>query len=255
MVNKKLLAMWDKNGSHILTGIGVAGVVTTTFLAMRAAPTANDVLAVAKMELEREDISEEEAKKLKRETSVEVLKICAPVAISAGITVGCIIGAHSKSSKTQAALVAACSLYETALNEYGGKVKSLIGEKKDLEIRDAIAKDKITNNPPKENTIIFTGNGDYLCYDATSGRYFMSTIQDVKAAVNEMNQRLISEMYLTLNEFYDYLNLPHISVGDELGWSVDRPLQLHESYQSDEKGTPCLVVDFLIGPSPMFKEF
>lgn len=252
---KQLGSIWDKNGAHILTGIGVAGVVTTTFLATKASPKALDVLAVAKDEIDREDISEEEIKELKKSTAIEVLKIYAPVAVSGSLTIASIIMAHSKSMRKQAALVAAYNLSEVALSEYKGKVKELFGEKKAIEAEDAVYKDKIAANPPKEGTIIFTGNGDYLCYDVTSGRYFKSTINDVKSAINEINQRLISEMYISLNEYYDYLKLPHISIGDDLGWSVDNPLQLKESYQAGEDGTPCLVIDFLVGPYPMFRDY
>lgn len=252
---KHLLSLWDTKGSLILTGFGVAGVFTTMILAAKAAPTSVNVLTVAKDELNREDISEEEKKQLKKDSAIEILKLWAPALVSAGATTACIIGAHSKSMRKQAALAVAYNLSETALESYKEKTKALVGEKKELEIRDGIAKDKIASDPPKDGKIIFTGNGDYLCYDSTSGRYFYSNIQDVKAAVNDMNQRLISEMYLSLNEYYDYLDLPHITVGDDLGWSVERPLQLHESYQSDDKGTPCLVVDFLYGPTPMFREF
>ena len=252
----KAIAFWDKNGANIMTGFGVGGVLTTTFFAIKDAPKARDVIVAAKEELARDDISKEEEKELKKSTAFEVFKIYLPTIISGGITIFSIVMAHSKSMKKQAAAMAAYSLADAALSEYKDKVKELIGEKKATEVEDSIAKDKIKANPQTEmNTVIISGNGDYWVYDVTCDRYFKSTIVKVKTAFADVKDALMSEMYVSLNEFYDYLGLPHTTVGDYLGWTVDTPPVLKDRYQAMEDGTPCMVMDFLVGPSPMFKNY
>lgn len=252
----KLITFWDKNGSHIMTGVGVAGVISTAILAAKASPKAADVIAIAKDELDRDDISKEEVKELKKTAVIEVIKIYLPTIVSGALSIGAIVLAHSKAMRKQAAILAAYNLSEIAASEYKDKIKELLGEKKATEVEDSIAKDKINANPQTEtNTVIISGSGDYWVFDPTCGRYFKSTIEKVKTAFVDVHEALLSEMYISLNEFYDYLGLPHTTVGDDLGWTVDAPPTLKESYQAMEDGTPCLVMNFLVGPAPMFREF
>lgn len=233
----------------ILTGCAVAGFVATIIFVRSAAKKEKELIDVAKEEFEKEGISEEEQKSLKKDLAIEVAKIYAPAAACALTTVGCIIFANVAGERKRAALAAAYSLSESALKEYQEKSKELLGEKKDREIRDAIAKDKFEKNPPKEDKIIFTGDGDYLCMDAITGRYFKSNINKIQKAVNEYNAQLMSEMWLSLNEFYDKINIPHVQIGEDIGWSVDSMLDLMESYHAGEDGTPCLVMDFRVLPT------
>lgn len=97
--------------------------------------------------------------------------------------------------------------------------------------------------------MFITEKGNTLCYDVVSGRYFRSDIDKIKKAENELNHRMISEMYISLNEFYYEVGLPRTSIGDELGWNIDGGLiGLEFSSQLAEDGTPCLVIDYGIAP-------
>jgi len=49
----------------------------------------------------------------------------------------------------------------------------------------------------------------------------MSRIEDIRRVINDFNQRLISEMYLPLNDLYEDLGLEHTELGDEFGWNLD----------------------------------
>ncbi|MBQ5562679.1 MAG: hypothetical protein IIT39_04770 [Clostridia bacterium] len=78
-------------------------------------------------------------------------------------------------------------------------------------------------NPVSEvesTAIVTTGYGDTLCYETLSGRYFYSDIEKIRAAVNRANKIILEESYISLNEFYDELDLGHTGIGDSIGWGV-----------------------------------
>ena len=92
--------------------------------------------------------------------------------------------------------------------------------------------------------------GNTLCYDAVSGRYFKSDIETIRKAVNELNRRMLRENYVCLNEFYGEIGLPYTNLGDDIGWSIDRDglIELDLSSQLAEDGTPCLVISYRVTP-------
>ena len=56
-------------------------------------------------------------------------------------------------------------------------------------------------------------------------------------------------MDMSLNDFYSMQDLPTIRAGDKLGWNIDRGLvQVEYSSQLTDIGTPCLVIEFRVGP-------
>ena len=60
---------------------------------------------------------------------------------------------------------------------------------------------------------------------------------------------MLSEMYISLNEFFDELGLDHSSIGDDLGWNLDSGLiDLDFSSQIADDGTPCIVVNYQVKP-------
>ena len=99
-------------------------------------------------------------------------KVFIPPILMGATSIACIIGANSINTSRNAALAALYSLSETAFREYKNKVIEEIGRNKELKIRDDITKDQINNNPMRDRTVIITGNGDVLCYDKLSDRYF-----------------------------------------------------------------------------------
>ena len=172
-----------------------------------------------------------------------------PTAISGGITIGSIIALNSVHTRRNASLAAVYSITETAFKEYQNKVAETIGKNKEVAIRDEISQDKLKRNPASVNEIFVTGRGNILCYDAVSGRYFKSDIDKIRRVINDFNYRLMSEMYLSLNEFYDEIGLAHTQLGDELGWNIDSgKVEIDYSTQLADDGTPCLVLNYKVIP-------
>lgn len=245
----------DRNSPVILTAIGVAGVVSTTVLAVRVTPEA----------LER--ISEFENKEnglWVKSTPVEKIQLTwplyLPAALSGVSSIAAIIGAQSINSRRQAILLSGVTLAEKALTEYQDKVVELEGPETDRKVRDAIAKDHVMANPPGEKELIFTGQ-DVLCKDDYTGRYFHSTMEKIRQAQNDVNAQIIQgDMYASLNEFYMALGLSPTKGGEEVGWSAENLIDLNfTSVLTPEidgnGGIPVLVMGFRARPLQDYYRF
>lgn len=231
-----------KHSPEILTGIGIAGMITTTVMAVRATPK-----ALILIEERKEEIG---AEKLEAMDMVKTAWACyIPAAITGTLSVACLIGASSVNARRNAALATAYTLSESALKDYQGKVIEMFGEKKNEAVKDAIAKDKVEKNPVVTREVIITEKGNTLCYDAISGRYFKSDIEKIKKAECELNRQMLDDMYVSLNDFYYEIGLDSVKLGDELGWNVDSGyIDLSFSSQLASDGTPCLVIDYSVAP-------
>ena len=231
-----------KHSPEILTGIGIAGMITTTVMAVRATPK-----ALILIEERKEEIG---AEKLEAMDMVKTTWACyIPAAITGTLSVACLIGASSVNARRNAALATAYTLSESALKDYQGKVIEMFGEKKNEAVKDAVAKDKVEKNPVVTREVIITEKGNTLCYDALSGRYFKSDIEKIKKAECELNRQMLDDMYVSLNDFYYEIGLDSVKLGDELGWNVDSGyIDLSFSSQLASDGTPCLVIDYSVAP-------
>lgn len=195
----------DRNASTILTCIGGAGVIATSVMAVKATPKALRQLDAAK---------EEKGEEL---TKFEVVKVAGPAYIPTAIvgvsTIVCIFSANMLNKRHQAAITSAYALLDSSYKDYKNKVKELYGNEADIEVKESIAKDKY-----KEAEVANT-DGKELFYDIYSGRYFESTMAAVKDADYKINKVIMGDGGAFLNEYYDFLGIPHIDGGDELGWS------------------------------------
>ncbi len=233
-----------KHSPELLTGIGIAGMVTTVVLAVRATPK-----ALRLIDEKKADIPEEET--IPRIEAVKAAwKVYVPAVLTGILSTICLIGANSVNQRRNAAIAAAYSLSESALKEYREKVVETIGERKEQAIRDDIAKNRIAENPVRE--VIVSDRGSTLCYDSLSGRYFKSDIEKLRRIVNDLNRRMRDEMFISLNDFYcavDNLDLGPTKLGDMLGWNIDKGyIDLNFSSQLTTDGTPCLVLDYTVVP-------
>lgn len=232
----------SKHSPEILMGIGIAGMVTTTVLSVKATPKALRLI---------ENAEHENKGALGFGGKVKVCWKCyMPATVVGGLSIACLISASSQNIRRNAALATAYKLSETALSEYIDQVVETIGEKKEELIREKIADRQIEKSPLSKNEVIMTEKGNTLFFDAISGRYFKSDIDKIKKAVNDLNRRMLSEMYISLNEFYYEIGLTGIEIGDDLGWNIDRGY-INIDYGSriaDDGSTPCIVLNYALAP-------
>lgn len=230
-----------KKSPEILIGLGVTGMISTTVMAVKATPKA--------LQMVKKKEEEENRELSKKEVVQTVWKCYIPTAVTGIISISCIVGASRVNAKRNAALATAYSLSETAFSDYKEQVIETIGEKKESEVQDKVAKKKLENESVVNKEVFITDKGNSLCYDSVSGRYFYSDVEAIKKAENELNKRMMSEMYLSLNEFYYALGLRSTVLGNELGWNIsDGLLDIHYSSQIADDGRPCLVLEYRIAP-------
>ena len=237
----------SKHSPEILTGIGIAGMVATTVLAVKATPKAIELI---KNEKELAESYNEEL------TSMDKVKVCwkcyIPAAVTGFMSITCLIGASSVNTKRNAALTAAYTLSDSALREYREKVVETIGEKKEKTIKDKISEDTIKQNPVTKSEVYITDKGDSLCFEPMSGRYFKSDIDKIKRAKNNLNEKILVDAFnagVSLNDFYEEIGLPKTSMGENLGWNLDTGIiDIYLSAQITDEGTPCLVINYTNPP-------
>lgn len=197
-----------RNASTILTCAGGVGVVATAVLAVKATPKAMALL----------DHAEEE--KGESLTKLEVVKTAGPAYIPTVLvgvsTIACIFGANVLNKRQQASIMSAYALLDNSYKQYKDKVKELYGEEFNQDVISEIAKDNYEEN----DELADDSDGKQLFYDYFSGRYFRSTVEDVQRAEYRINRNLVTRDYATVNEFYEFLGLPGIDGGDEIGWSL-----------------------------------
>lgn len=239
-----------KNAPAILTGLSVAGFISTVVMVAKSAP-------LAELEIETEKINRasctEHPKYDIPVTIVDIAKLTwklyLPAAVVGAASIGCILGINSVHTSRQAALASAYSVAEAALKEYQSKVIEVIGSNKERQITDAIDQDRLLANPTSTSEVIFTKKGETLCFDSYSGRYFKSDIELLRRKENEINSELLRDEFVTLNSVYIDIGLPPIKVGWDVGWVQDGSL-VNFGFGSHltSDGEPCLVLNFDITP-------
>lgn len=252
---KDVQEVLSKHSPEILTGIGIAGMITTTVLAVKATPKALKLI-----EQKREELHPDSDEKLTPVETVQATWKCyIPAAVTGVASVACIIGASSVNARRNAALATAYNLSTTALAEYKDKVIETVGEKKEREIRDKVAEEHAKKDPVNPSTIVVTNKGSTRFMDVITKRRFTSDIETINQIVNRLNRRMINgEDYISLNEFYYEIGLDGCYVGDELGWNVARGLiELPEPPHAivDTDGVPCIVLDYVVAPKRGFNSY
>lgn len=242
ILGKTAAATLKKHSPEILTGLGIAGMLTGTVMAVRATPKALRLLEEKKKELGSEKLAPAE--------TVKTAWTCyIPSGMISAVSVGCLVGASSVNFRRNAALATAYALSESTLKDYQRKVVETIGERKEQAVRDEIAKEKIERHPVSDREVILTGKGETLCFDVLSGRYFKSDIDRLRKIENELNRRMRDEMYISLNDFYYEIGLEGTKLGTELGWHIDDGyIDLSFSAQLTKEEMPCLVLDYRVTP-------
>lgn len=239
---KSVWAGAKKHSPEILIGMGIAGAASSVIFAVKATPKAMFLLEEKRQELGVENL---EAK--------EIIKTAAPVyiptAVSFGVSVACIVGASSVNARRNAALTAAYTLSESTLRTYRDKVLETVGEDKEREIRQKAAIEQQQSTPEPQTLVVSSAAGQLKCFDSLSGRYFVSTKNEIDKVVNEFNRQLRDDMRISLNDWYDLIGLDTNKLGDMLGWDIERGY-VETCYASrlDEDGLPCLVVNYVEPP-------
>ena len=238
----KLKYLLNENSTTILTAAGVAGTVATAYFTGRATFKAAEIIA------------NEEGQDPVYLSKTEKFKLVwpqylPPVAVGV-LTVTSIIFAHKISSKKIAALTIAGGISERAFQEYKDKVVEKLGVRQDQKVRDEIAQERVNATPMSSGEVLIAGSGEVLCFDMLTGRYFMSTMEDIKRAENKVNYELIHFDSCSLTHFYDEIGLPPTVYSDSVGWNLNNNIEVKFSTVFSNDNKPCIAIDFSRHPMP-----
>lgn len=237
------------NAPTLLTVAGVGGFISTVFMAIKATPK-----AMAEMDRVEKELPDDTSKpkKIFEKTKV-VLPIYLPTIIMGGSSIACVIGANNISTSRLAAATTACELSEKAFNEYKTAVIEKIGEKKENEVRDEIAKKHVAESVyDDDDEALQPITGTQLFMDSLSGQYFRSTKDDIYRALMDFQRWLMLEDFATVNEWYSHIpteDLKQIRIGDRLGFNSTQGLDIYWSVQMAPNGEPVTVLEYRTPPT------
>lgn len=194
------VTLLKKESPMILGILGAAGVVLTAISVAKATPKAEKAL-----------------EGVENAPTVEKVKIVAPIyaksALIGTATIACIVGSTVLNGKQRMAIASAYMMLDQTYKQYKDKVDDIFGEGSSRKVERELTREKLKSLPsPKyDDTVIF--------YEKHRDEFFERNMQEVQDAMYQLNRKFAMEGEVSLNDFYDLLNLDHTKEGDELGWS------------------------------------
>jgi Family of unknown function (DUF6353) len=228
------------NSTVILTSLGVSGTLTTAYLAAKASFKASTIIEDEQRRLNR---NEESHPLYTKEKLRIVWKLYIPAGVSGAVTIACIIGGARIGTKRTAAAYSLLTVSEKAFTEYQEKVVEQIGVKKEQAVRDGIAQDRVTQSPPSRELVV-AGNGNVLCHEQYTGRYFSSDMETLRRAQNDINAKIIQHSEATLSDFYYLVGLPNTTHSSGIGWTSDKMMELRFSTVMSDDSRPCISFEY-----------
>lgn len=230
------------NSPAILTGLSVVGTIAVGYFSGRAGykvgyDTANE------NHLRREA---NELEVTPKELVQAQWKEFIPATFIGAATIACTIGAQGINSRRQAAIFSAFTISERALTEYRDRqIDTKPGQNRDEKIRTEAVTERIQDKDLSE--IVVLNEQDCICYDVHSDRTFISNMEKIRKAENDIGRQCINDDNASLNDLYSKLGLKRIANGDDLGWNNEYPLEI--KYTSVlQSGRPVLAIEFRIAP-------
>ena len=220
-------------------------MITTAILTGRASFKAAEIIALRQA---IHDNDEKSHQFTTRENTEFVWRLyISPVAIGL-LTATSIVLANRIGARRAAAVAVAYSILDKGFEEYKEKVVEKLGTTKEQKVRDEIAQDRVTRNQQSIGTL-FVGTGKVLCYDMYTGRPFESTMETIRKAENDINEILRHDHHASLTDFHYMLGLSPTLVSEEVGWNLDKPLEVDYSTTLLEDGRPALTISYQVSPA------
>jgi len=235
------------NSPVLLVGTTIAGIVTTGVLSAKAGYKARGIIDEAEGKYDQDQLNEKVV--LTVQEKVQLTWLCyATAGISGAGTIAAAVGTHTIHTKRANSMAALYAVTSNKLDDMTEKAEELLGPKKTQQLQNEVAQRAIDRGPLDENTEVYmTSYGTELCWDEWSGRYFMSSIQQIESAINDVNRMLIDSGDATLNDFYESVGLEPIRMGESFGWSGTK-IEGRFGAVTAKDGRPAISVGFLGAP-------
>lgn len=206
------------NSPTILTGVGVVGVLATSYFVGKGTFQASEAI-VAEEKRESPILTPMTAK----DKALLVWKLYLPAVGVGSLTIAAIIMSNRIHARRLAALAAGYALLSGDFDEYREKAAEMLGGKKSAELNAKRSKDKIDQSGKPHG--ILSGQQSWFC-DGTTRRIFPSTMETIKHAQNNLQHKLNNQGDVSLNHFYEEVDLDTTQLGDMLGWKPNSKIEL-----------------------------
>lgn len=244
---KTLKTFTGKNASGILTGIGVGLGLSSTISMVPAT-----VKAVKKVQQKETDYGRKLSKK---EVVKEVWTEYIPAATGSVIAASCIVGGYSKHCKELTAVATAYKITETTLRDYKAAVAEEVGQDVAKAIDSRAAQKQSESGIERNGGSIMvcgtSGGNNVLFQDSLSGRCFYTTMNNVENSRNILNDKLNTQDYISVNEWYNILNIDNLvatDTGDRLGWNRTKGLVTFRYNPVMIGCEPGAIIEFSVAP-------
>ena len=254
----------DKKAPLILLGSGIVLGTCTVGLGCAASFKASDIVKDIRDNPLQYGTSK---KSIALAFAKKVVPLYIPVAIVGAGSVVCLVKSYDISTKRLAAATALAEVSIETFRLYKEQTRKLLGKEKEQEISEAVRKEKIFKPDKDEEGQLVTKSNVHPFIDSITNQSFFSTMDAVKEAELELNLRLHSEMYISIDEFMDILNdvccmsiggertLQHQEYfGNQNGWREGYPIRFSyvDSHLTD--GTPATKITYNLPPIMDYRE-
>lgn len=212
-----------KHSPAICTTVGIISMLTGAVLAVAATKPALDHIDEAEIP---GDVSKPE--RVKRVIKA-TWKDYTPAVICEIGGVVLLAGSNRQYARRNANLANALYISETAYRNLQDKLEEKLPKKQVDEIRDSIAEDKISENPPENNTIVITDNGNHLFFDAMTGQYFRSSFESVHRTINDINAAINRELYVQANALVTDWGETPCKIFEKMYWETGEQVYVRET--------------------------
>lgn len=227
------------NSTQILTGGAVVGVFVTGVMAAKATPTFLKLKEDREIEIAAENENAFGIDDLDRKETIKIAaKVYWPTAASAVLTATMVICAQKINtsrledmSNKLSGMATIATISENKLQKYQEKMLEELGKEKKEEIDKKVSEDLMNDDIHKTDTVFNSDSkslGKELFRDEVTGRIFWSTTEEVNAAVNRFNARLLDTskagfmcMEMSINDLYEELRLDAVNAAHVIGKCYD----------------------------------
>ena len=180
-------------------------------IGVSAGATAGGIFLAVKAGMEFQKLRDEGAEI----TWKDYARIFAPCITAGVFAIACAFAGLTESEKRYAAAAALASMYESNEKEIDAKAREIFGDKEVDKMHEEIVKDKIKNAPEP-----MPAYGGTVFLDLLTGQYIYMEMEDIKARINRLNERINSGYFISKDEWCDVFNLISSTADMELGWST-----------------------------------
>lgn len=258
---KGLVRTLKRSTPTILTVVGAAGVVATAILAVRGDRKAR-VLRFKELERrnrERLEARDEDVVEIEVLSKREEIELCwkeyIPAVVAGAASIAAIFGSNTLNRRQISAITGAYILLDQTYKLHKEKVTELCGKEAEQAVEAAVVKD-IYKSKEKEMAKEDTSSDLLLFYEEHYGNYFRRTLAEVMDAEYRINRKLAQYGEASLNDFYEYLGLDAVEIGDALGWSQEIICDFYQPSWIDfehqlvtmDDGMECYIINILVSP-------